>query len=86
MASHNKETIKDVELWRTVFLTTSSGRKVLADMLVELKFFDSAENEQDMVLQNYAKWLLYRLGIYIDDNIYSIIDRLSTIDYGKDGE
>lgn len=81
MATVDDNVMPEIRKWRSVFLETTPGREVLADMLTELHVFDSVKNEEEMALQNFGKWILYRLGIYNDDTIYKIVDKLAEIDY-----
>jgi hypothetical protein len=81
MAEHNKQTLTDVRKWREVFLRTPDAREVLTEMLIDLHFFDSVTTPEEMALKNFAMWLLFRLGIFVDSNVYKIVDTLSTIEY-----
>lgn len=69
-------------LYRRVF-GTPDGKKVLADMTLELCVFESIEplDPQRMALRNYGLSLLYNLGILVDPNIQSIVDKLMELGY-----
>ena len=42
--------------------TFSKNQDVLADILQELRFFDAIRTEEDRILHNFAKRLLYLCG------------------------
>ena len=51
------------EYFREVF-TTEKGKAVLNILLTDLHYFDTLKNEEDMALNNYAKYMLnVRMGI-----------------------
>jgi len=78
---NDEDAIRSIERWRQVFLTTKEGRAVLAELLEGLHFFDMANNEAEQALRNHAAWILFRLGIFNDDNMLRIVDKLSEISY-----
>ena len=62
------------------------GREVLKDILFDLYFFETAENANEVTLQNHAKFLLFKMGILTDDNhqnITNLLLRLSTSETPK---
>lgn len=59
------------ELYRKVF-ESYEGRMVLTHMLTELGYFSLADNETEVVLQNYAKKLLQNCGILTRMNVYDL--------------
>jgi len=61
MTELSQEEIDRIARYRNLFSTTQ-GRRVLGDMLMELKFFQAIHTEEDRVLSNYAKRLLYLCG------------------------
>lgn len=86
MAMVDDSILNEIRIWRNVFLSSNDSKRVLAEMLAELHLFDRVEGDGDIALQNYAKWLLFRLGIYTDNNIYEIVEKLSEISYNNGGE
>jgi hypothetical protein len=52
-------------------------------MLLDLGFFETIEpdNKEKMALRNYAAALLYNLGILIDKNVSTIVDKMLDIEY-----
>ncbi|MBO7733351.1 MAG: hypothetical protein J6S67_12375 [Methanobrevibacter sp.] len=50
---------KMTEYFRRVF-TSKDGRIVLQQILTDLKFFDECIDEQDRVLNNYAKFMIFK--------------------------
>lgn len=74
-------------LYREVF-SSESGRMVLAHMLVELHFFDEVDAalvNEEVYLRNYARKLLYRIGIWREQNIKEIVDKLFAVSLPKEG-
>lgn len=45
------------KVYRAAFLT-AEGKEAFELLLVELKFLEACENEQDMALNNFAKYLV----------------------------
>jgi hypothetical protein len=76
----DKETLELIETYRRLF-NTHDGKVVLTNMLFDLGHFDVADNFgrdkqqiiKQVVLQDYAKTLLYMTGVYIDSNIDEIV-------------
>jgi hypothetical protein len=61
-------------LYRRVY-ETPDGRRVLAHVLTELGFFDTdVKDEREMGRQDYARRLLWMLGITDHENINRVID------------
>lgn len=56
-----KEEQDRVNKYRNLF-STPRGRVVLADMLMDLRFFTQVETDEDRHLSNYAKRLLHLCG------------------------
>ena len=78
------DTIK--EDYRRTF-DTDIGRRVLAHMLTELHFFDESVSEEEMVLSNYARRVLYHLGVFRGNHIPDIVNYLMSINtYGGSDE
>lgn len=65
---------------------TPEGRTLLTDLLNDFKFFDVCENEHDMILNNEAKRLLYKLGIWREHNILRIVNALMNMPYAEEGD
>lgn len=59
-------------MYRSVF-NNPSGRIVLADILVGLKFFDTVEAPEDIALSNFARLLLARIGVWSAENVDIIV-------------
>jgi len=63
-------------LYRRVF-GTPDGKRVLAHVLTELGFFDTAvQDEREMGRQDYARRLLWLIGVTDEQNIMGIVDGL----------
>jgi DNA integrity scanning protein DisA with diadenylate cyclase activity len=65
----------DIKRCEDYFQTFNSphGHRVLEDMLIDLKVFDSISNEEDAVLANYGRILLNKIGILREGNFSKII-------------
>lgn len=64
-------------LYRQVFASRQNpaGRAVLTDMLNELYFFSShLENDEQVALNNFARKLLYNIGVWQERNVYDITE------------
>lgn len=73
-------------LYRRVF-GTPDGKAVLADMVFDLGVFDSIPPGEDgaerQALRNYGVSLLYNLGVLVDKNVPTIVDKLMELGYTK---
>ncbi len=47
-----------------IFFSSDSGRRVLANMLTEGKFFDLCHTPEEQAVQNYLKIILSKTGSY----------------------
>ena len=56
------------EAYRRVF-SSVDGRKVLTHMLTELHFFDEVLTDKELALSNYARRILYYLGVINADTL-----------------
>jgi hypothetical protein len=68
-----KDSIELAMTYRRVF-NTPDGRIVLEDMLSDLKLHDTVDSQHDSTLQNYAKLILFKMGVLQDFNMVRIID------------
>jgi hypothetical protein len=67
----NEQDIKDH--YKAVF-SQYSGQVVACDILLNCGFFDEvATDSYNLVLQNFARWFLKRLGIIREDNLVNMI-------------
>ena len=73
---------EELQLLRRVF-NTPDGKKVLANIVVETGLFSTInpQDEQMIALRNYGLSILARMGILVDKNIDSIIDKMMELDY-----
>jgi len=83
MAVLEGEDIAISEKWRNVFFSTPDGKDILEEMLLQMHTFDSLplDDPAAIALRNYGVWMLFRLGVYQDNNVKSIIDKLASIPY-----
>ncbi len=59
---------KTVDYYRMCF-STESGRRVLADLLIEAKFFDYTKTPEEQAVENFIKTILTKTGSYNVKNI-----------------
>lgn len=59
---------KTVDYYRQCF-TTESGRRVLADLLMEAKFFEYIKTPEEQAVENFIKTILTKTGGYNVANI-----------------
>lgn len=79
MSKADKERQKQISLYQQVF-NTEAGRLVLTDILNDLQFFSmQTKTPEELALSNYAKTLLYKLGIWEPVNVWDITDTLLSI-------
>ena len=72
----------EADLFKRVF-NTPDGKLVLRTMLEEFHVFDTIlpADVSDLVMRNYGISLLARMGILLDCNMKSIVDRLMEMNY-----
>ena len=64
---------------------TGSGRFVLLNILEEAGFFKDLETTEEMAVENFAKMILHKLGIYGDvRNNAMVINRMFDIPIRKE--
>lgn len=78
MNENQKDRIR-IGLYRNVLLE-GDGPEVLADVLNDLSFMSMHVNEEAQVaLNNYARMLLWKCGIWREENIHKIVSKLGEI-------
>ncbi len=66
-------------LMRKVLLEPPEGRYVLATLLQHWGYFRETTSVEELVEQNVAKELLWYMGIWHEDNILDILDKLKNV-------
>ncbi len=51
-------------VYKAVFNANETGREALANLLIDLKYFETCETAEDVALRNAATRLMYDMGIY----------------------
>jgi hypothetical protein len=69
----NQDQIEMAMTYRRVF-STVDGRVVLEDILGDLYLHDSLDTQNQAVLHNYAKLLLFKMGVLQDFNIGTLVE------------
>jgi hypothetical protein len=59
---------KTVDYYITCF-SSESGKRVLANLLIEAKFFDYEHTAEDQAVSNFVKTILTKTGKYNIENI-----------------
>lgn len=54
--------------FRKCFLT-DAGKRVLANLLIEAKFFDACHTVEEQAVHNFMKMVLTKCGTYNIDNV-----------------
>lgn len=82
MARYNSADIARMKEYRAVF-TTESGKKVLKDILIRLKVFETINptKVEDIALHNFGIFLLYQIGAVNDETTDIVLDKLMSIEY-----
>ena len=64
---------KMTEAFRRLF-STSDGKIVLHQLLIDLKFYDPCETDAEKALNNYAKFMIFhRLKVHYSNQITRVI-------------
>ncbi len=69
--------IKD---FRSTFLESASGKRVLKKILIDLRHFEEAVDPNDLIMQNYAKRILQMCGVLEIGNVDSIVEKYASIE------
>jgi uncharacterized membrane protein len=72
-----------VERYRRVFFGSQDGKAVLHDIALVCRHFEIPENEDDVVLQNFFKTLLFDCGVLHDGTTEQIIDKYAELEYTR---
>jgi len=67
-----KMTIKD---YRSCFMT-DTGRRVLANIMAEAKFFEHTTTVEEQAIHNFVKTILTKLGCYHINNSVSLVNKI----------
>jgi len=73
---------EELQLLRRVF-NNPDGKKVLSNIVVETGVFSTInpQDQQMIALRNYGLSLLARMGVLVDKNIDSLVDKMMELDY-----
>ncbi len=72
---------KTVDYYRRCF-TTEPGKRVLAHLLIEAKFFEGTHTPEEQAVENFVKGILTRTGAYNMKNVDYYIDKLLSLPFG----
>ena len=64
---------------RKVFLDTPDGRYVLGALLTHWGYFREATSIEDVLEQKIGKELLWYMGVWHEDNVLDILEKLQTV-------
>lgn len=84
MTKDERKEKRMTELYRSVFCCPD-GVLVLTDMLNDLGFFSAHVGGEDVVRNNYARLLLYKIGAWKEHNIWSLTEQLSKLPAERPG-
>ena len=56
--------------------STEAGKKVLANMLVEAKFFEHIDTPEERAVENFMKTVLCKTGGYCMENVDEYVENL----------
>ncbi len=71
---------RTIDYYRLCF-NTESGKRVLANLLLEAKFFEYATTPEELAVENFVKTILTKTGAYNKDNIDHYVDKLLSLPY-----
>ena len=62
--------------------STAAGKKCFAVMLVELDFFNTdKKTEAEMARSNYASRLLKKLGVFMPENEFNVVEGIMNMSF-----
>lgn len=73
---------RTVDYYRQCFMS-ESGRRVLANMLIEAKFFEYTTTPEEQAVENFIKTVLTKCGVYRIDNVDTYIENLLNLPFGS---
>lgn len=65
---------------------TPHGRRVFTKMLIDLHFFDGAVGKEEIALSNYARRLLFDMGVLTDANVDNLVSAFVKFAESKQNE
>ncbi len=71
---------KNIDCYRVCF-NTPDGKRVLASLLMEAKFFDYTKTPEEQAVENFVKTILTKIGSYNVKNIDTYVDGLLKLPY-----
>ncbi len=71
---------KTVDYYRVCF-STESGKKVLANLLIEARFFEYTHTPEEQAVENFVKTILTKMGGYDIKNAGSYIEGFLGLPY-----
>jgi aerobic-type carbon monoxide dehydrogenase small subunit (CoxS/CutS family) len=76
-----------VNIYRQCF-STDVGKRVLANMLCEAKFFEHNETPEQQAVANFMKTVLCKCGSYDNNHVDEYVTKLMSmsLDYTKQGD
>ncbi len=69
---------KTVDYFKTCF-STEPGRRVLANLLIESKFFEYTKTPEEQAVENFMKMVLTKCGTYNIKNIDAYVLNLMSL-------
>lgn len=76
---------KTVDYFRECF-STEAGKRVLASMLIEAKFFDYIETPEEIAVENFMKTVMTKCGTYNIDNIDYYVTSIMNLPRGTEND
>ena len=71
---------RTVDYYRQCFMT-EPGRRVLANLLIEAKFFDYTTTPEEQAVENFVKTIMTKCGCYNVDNVDAYISNLFNLPF-----
>ncbi len=69
---------KTVDYFKTCF-STEPGRRVLAALLIEAKFFEYTKTPEEQAVENFMKTILTKCGTYNVKNVDAYVMNLMSL-------
>ncbi len=71
---------RTIDYYRQCFMT-EPGKRVLANLLMEARFFEYTHTPEEQAVENFIKTILTKTGAYNRGNVNNYVDKLLSLPF-----